>query len=98
MERGPGGEANVLSAMLLSLIQFYQRAISPVLPSACRFEPTCSRYASAAIERFGPWHGSWLAARRLLRCTPITPMGYDPVPERVSRETSPIACPAPEEV
>lgn len=74
-------------SFLLTLIRFYQRAISPMLPSACRFEPTCSRYAAAAIERFGPWHGSWLSLRRLLRCTPLTPCGYDPVPERVSRET-----------
>jgi putative membrane protein insertion efficiency factor len=83
--------------VLLVLIRFYQRAISPALPSACRFEPTCSRYAYTAIERFGPWRGSWLAVRRLLRCTPLTPMGYDPVPEIVSRETISAAV-APKEV
>ena len=72
---------------LLHAIRFYQRAVSPALPSACRFEPSCSRYAYTAIERFGVRAGVWLAIRRLARCTPLTPLGYDPVPEPVSRET-----------
>ena len=66
----------------LALIRFYQRAISPGLPSACRFEPTCSRYAYAAIEEYGVLRGGWMAARRLGRCVPWRPGGYDPVPPR----------------
>jgi putative membrane protein insertion efficiency factor len=71
----------------LRLIRIYQRGVSPALPSACRFQPTCSQYAYEALERFGMRRGCWLALRRLLRCTPLTKPGYDPVPERVSRET-----------
>ncbi len=66
--------------LLLALIRFYQRAVSPTLPAACRFQPTCSRYAYEAIERHGAGRGSWLALRRLLRCVPWRPGGYDPVP------------------
>lgn len=77
----------MLGRWLLALIRFYQLAISPGLPAACRFQPTCSRYAYTAIERFGPWRGLWLTVRRLARCTPLSTGGYDPVPEVVSRET-----------
>ncbi|MGI8550755.1 MAG: membrane protein insertion efficiency factor YidD [Dehalococcoidia bacterium] len=77
----------MLQHLLLSGIRVYQRAVSPSLPSACRFEPTCSRYAYMAIEHFGARRGVWLAVRRLARCTPLTAQRYDPVPERVSRET-----------
>jgi putative membrane protein insertion efficiency factor len=84
--------------MLLWSIRAYKLAISPLLPSACRFQPTCSQYAYQAIERFGAARGSWLALRRLFRCTPFSAAGYDPVPPAddaavrdeaiVSRETS----------
>ena len=67
---------------LLTLIRFYQRGISPLTPSSCRFYPTCSEYARQAVERHGAGRGSWLAARRLLRCRPFGPSGFDPVPER----------------
>ncbi|HTE85423.1 MAG TPA: membrane protein insertion efficiency factor YidD [Dehalococcoidia bacterium] len=85
---------------LLRVIRLYQRAISPALPSSCRFQPTCSQYAYEAIELHGVSRGVWLAARRLLRCTPLRAAGYDPVPlpprpmgegwgeGNVSRETS----------
>lgn len=78
-----------MKCLALWLIWFYQMAVSPYLPTACRYEPTCSRYAAAAIERYGAGYGSLLALRRLLRCTPLHAGGYDPVPERltVSRET-----------
>ncbi|HZU75360.1 MAG TPA: membrane protein insertion efficiency factor YidD, partial [Dehalococcoidia bacterium] len=65
---------------LLLIIRFYQRAVSPGLPAACRFQPTCSRYAYEAIERYGALRGGWLAVRRLARCVPWQPGGYDPVP------------------
>jgi len=58
----------------------YQSTIGPSLPPSCRFEPSCSRYASAAIERHGVFKGSWLAAKRLARCQPWGGSGYDPVP------------------
>ncbi len=65
--------------LLLSLVHFYQRALSPVLPSACKFYPTCSEYARQAISRYGAVRGSCMAARRLLRCRPFSAGGYDPV-------------------
>ncbi|MFA6957664.1 MAG: membrane protein insertion efficiency factor YidD [Thermoanaerobaculia bacterium] len=58
----------------------YKRFISPVLPPMCRFEPTCSVYAMQAIEKYGIMRGTWLGARRLLRCHPLNPGGWDPVP------------------
>lgn len=67
---------------LLGLIRFYQVAISPWTPASCRFTPTCSAYAAEAIERHGAGRGSWLAARRLIRCHPWGGKGYDPVPPR----------------
>ncbi|MGH9482576.1 MAG: membrane protein insertion efficiency factor YidD [Terriglobales bacterium] len=67
----------------------YRAAISPWLPPACRFYPTCSEYALQAVERFGLLSGGWLAARRLSRCHPFHPGGYDPVPEpRAHRPTA----------
>jgi putative membrane protein insertion efficiency factor len=71
--RGPSLE-------LLGAIRVYQGLISGGLPPACRFEPTCSRYAYAAIERYGALRGGWLAIRRLVRCQPWGGSGYDPVP------------------
>lgn len=70
-------------AMLASL-RFYKRNISPLLPPACRFTPTCSEYAMLAVERYGAAYGGYLAARRLLRCHSFAKGGYDPVPERVA--------------
>ena len=65
---------------LLALIRYYQRAVSPGLPAACKYQPTCSRYAYEAIERFGVLRGCLMAARRLLRCMPWSAGGFDPVP------------------
>ena len=72
--------------LALGLIRFYQRGISPVLPPSCRFHPTCSAYAHEAIDRFGAGRGSWLAFRRLIRCRPFGPSGYDPVPPETTTE------------
>ena len=63
-----------------AILDFYKRAISPWLPPACRFEPTCSIYAREAIERHGFVKGTGLALRRLLRCHPLHAGGFDPVP------------------
>lgn len=70
----------MVSKVLLGVIRQYQRFLSPVLPNACRYTPTCSVYAQEAIARYGALKGSWLAARRLLRCNPFGGHGYDPVP------------------
>jgi uncharacterized protein len=63
----------------LSAIRFYQKFISPIFPPACRFYPTCSQYAYDAVSKYGPGKGSWLALKRLSRCHPFCPGGYDPV-------------------
>jgi uncharacterized protein len=65
---------------LLGLLRVYQYAISPMLGRNCRFYPTCSEYAMEAIERHGALKGVWMALRRVLRCHPFHPGGYDPVP------------------
>lgn len=62
------------------LIKAYQMMISPYLGPACRFYPSCSEYASQAIDRYGLWKGGWLAGKRLSRCHPFHPGGVDPVP------------------
>jgi len=69
-----------MTQVLLGLIRGYKRFISPLLPRACRFYPSCSTYAAEAIERHGPARGIVLAARRIARCHPFHPGGYDPVP------------------
>lgn len=70
-----------MKRVLLSLIRFYRKHISPHTPPACRFQPTCSQYALTAIERFGALKGGFLALKRILRCNPFCKGGYDPVPE-----------------
>jgi putative membrane protein insertion efficiency factor len=68
------------SRLLAALIRAYQRFVSPALPPSCRFHPSCSQYALEAVTRHGALKGSWLAARRLARCHPFHPGGFDPVP------------------
>lgn len=62
------------------LLKGYKKFISPLLPPMCRFEPTCSVYTREAIERYGVIRGSWMGARRLVRCHPLNEGGWDPVP------------------
>ncbi|MBE3590950.1 MAG: membrane protein insertion efficiency factor YidD [Firmicutes bacterium] len=68
------------AACAVAAIRVYQRWISPVKGPTCRFRPTCSEYAIEALERHGLVRGTWLAVRRLMRCHPLHPGGYDPVP------------------
>ena len=70
--------------IFISCIKGYRYLISPLMASHCRFHPSCSSYAIQAIEQYGALKGSYLAARRLLRCHPFHPGGYDPVPEKHS--------------
>lgn len=70
----------MIARLLVLVVRFYQRFIGPGLPRACRFYPSCSTYAVEALTRHGAARGSWLAARRLLRCHPFHPGGVDPVP------------------
>jgi putative membrane protein insertion efficiency factor len=65
---------------VLALIRFYQKFISPAFPPACRFHPTCSHYSYQAIAKYGLIKGGWLAIKRIGRCHPFHPGGYDPVP------------------
>ncbi len=69
-----------MKQLILGLIRLYQKTLSPLLPSACRFYPTCSRYGYGAIEKYGVIKGGWLAVRRVARCHPFNPGGYDPIP------------------
>jgi uncharacterized protein len=70
-----------LSLLLLGLIRLYQVTLSPLLGDVCRFHPSCSRYTAACIQRFGPFKGSYLGARRIVRCHPFHPGGFDPPPD-----------------
>jgi len=69
-----------MRAILLVAIRVYQRTLSPLFGPACRFEPSCSHYTATCIERFGALRGSWLGLRRLGRCHPFHPGGFDPPP------------------
>ena len=70
-----------MTRVLLKIIRFYQRCISPAFPARCRFSPTCSQYAYEAVAKYGAWKGGWLAVKRILRCHPFSHHNpYDPVP------------------
>jgi len=69
-----------MKTVLLGLIRFYQKFISPLKPATCRFQPTCSHYSFEAIQKYGALKGGWLAIKRIFKCGPWHPGGYDPVP------------------
>lgn len=69
-----------MKTVLIALLRFYRYAISPLLGRNCRFHPTCSEYAIEAVQRHGALRGGWLALKRVGRCHPFHPGGYDPVP------------------
>lgn len=75
---GPG--SSMAARLGITLVRFYQRAISPMLPPSCRYQPTCSQYTLVAIQSYGLVRGSWMGARRIARCHPFHAGGYDPVP------------------
>lgn len=74
-----------MQRLIILLIQGYRVLISPLFSPSCRFHPTCSQYAIEAIEKYGLWHGGTLTIKRLLRCHPLHPGGYDPVPTKTER-------------
>lgn len=74
--------SKILTYPLYLLIRFYQEAISPFLPSTCRFEPTCSSYFIGALKIHGLFYGSYLGVKRILSCNPWGKTGFDPVPDR----------------
>jgi putative membrane protein insertion efficiency factor len=87
---------NRVSAVAVRLavapLRVYQRFVSPLLPPSCRFYPSCSAYAIEALQRHGPLLGSWLTVRRLLRCAPWHPGGYDPVPAEPTPAEETLSC------
>jgi len=78
----------MIDRLLIALVRGYKRIVSPVLPPACRFVPTCSEYAAEAIEKHGVINGVGLAVGRIVRCAPWHPGGFDPVPEGRRPSTS----------
>ena len=70
-----------MKAILLGIIRLYQMTLSRALPPTCRFTPSCSQYSVEAIDRYGALRGGWMAVKRISRCHPFNPGGYDPVPD-----------------
>ena len=75
--------------VLIGIIRAYQLVLSPLMGRQCRFEPTCSCYAIEAIKRHGSVRGGWMGVKRICRCHPFSPGGYDPVPEPDESKTAP---------
>ncbi|MFC7395121.1 membrane protein insertion efficiency factor YidD [Scopulibacillus cellulosilyticus] len=74
-----------MKRLFIGFIRFYQKFVSPLTPPTCRFLPTCSQYGIEAITRFGLFKGGYLTIRRILKCHPFHPGGFDPVPEKNNR-------------
>ena len=74
--------SRLVAAVIVALVRAYKVMLSPLFNGCCRFEPSCSTYCIQAVTIHGPWKGSWLTIKRLLRCRPFGPLGYDPVPEK----------------
>ncbi|MBO7674537.1 MAG: membrane protein insertion efficiency factor YidD [Atopobiaceae bacterium] len=74
------GTRSLPARVLMRLVRWYQRYVSPLLPDSCIYSPTCSEYMLEAIQKYGAARGSWLGIRRILRCHPFHKGGYDPVP------------------
>jgi uncharacterized protein len=70
----------MMRTILIVLVRGYQISLSPLLPAACRYYPSCSAYAIEALEKHGALRGTWMAMRRIGRCNPFRPGGFDPVP------------------
>ena len=75
-----------MKKLLKGIIKVYQKAISPMMPPSCRFHPTCSNYGLEAIETHGALKGSWLAVRRISKCHPFHEGGFDPVPDKKTKD------------
>ena len=71
----------IVAIPIIWLVRFYQAAISPYLPSSCRYTPTCSHYTIEALQKHGIFMGGWLATKRIISCNPWGGKGYDPVPD-----------------
>jgi len=83
------GSTNLFSHIAIFLIRAYQVALSPWIGNCCRFQPSCSNYAIEALRVHGFFKGGWLAARRLVRCRPFGPSGFDPVPPKTNTHSFP---------
>jgi len=70
----------ILSYIMIGMVKFYQKAISPLFPPTCRYTPTCSSYSIEALKKYGPFKGGWLSLKRFLSCNPWGGHGHDPVP------------------
>ena len=76
----PPSQPSWFARLALGAVRCYQRCLSPLTPPSCRYTPTCSEYTAQAIMRYGALRGVWMGLKRIVRCNPWTPGGYDPVP------------------